>query len=83
MSSNLYSRITVDGKETAYTRKGSQGRKPSGLGKPFLIRLDMDSEVELIREADKLGYYWNKNDFIRSAVREKLNNSIYTELVNT
>lgn len=80
MASNIYTRKTVDGKVTAYSRKGSQGRKPSGLGKPELYRLFAKDEEILKLLKIKLGNYYNKNEIVRNAVHRAIE-SIYTELV--
>lgn len=66
-----------------YTRKVKQGRKPSGLAKPQLVRLYADDVAELKRRADLMGEYWNENEFIRQAVRKAIEDSrsIYTELL--
>jgi hypothetical protein len=80
MASNIYTRATVDGKVTAYSRKGSQGRKPSGLGKPKLYRLFAKDE-EILRLLEiRLGEYYNENEIVREAVHKAVE-SIYTELL--
>jgi len=63
-------------------RHVKQGRKPSGLGKPFLQRLSEDDEKIMNEIEKKLGFYYNKNDFVRTAVKFYINN-VYTELLNT
>lgn len=80
MASKTYIQYYVDRSSKKFLRK-KQGRKPSGLGKPKLIRLkEIDEEkMEILKE--KLGYYWNENEFIREAVSEKLCSSVYTELL--
>lgn len=80
MASNLYTRTTADGKTTQHTRKGTQGRKPSGLGKPELYRLYAEDEEKLSILKEKLGIYYNKNEIVRQAVRLALE-TVYTELV--
>ena len=64
----------------AHTRKGTQGRKPSGLGKPELYRLYAEDEEKLSILKEKLGIYYNKNEIVRQAVRLALE-TVYTELV--
>ena len=80
MASNTYTRTTVNNKTSSYTRKGTQGRKPSGLGKPKLYRLKNETVEKLVVIAEKLGQYYNENEIIREAV-EKHVDCIYTELV--
>ena len=58
-----------------------QGRNPSGLGKTKAVRLYKSDEEKMKILKEKYGCYWNENEFIRSAVSEKLNNSVYTELL--
>ena len=70
----------VDGSSKKFLRK-KQGRIPSGLGKPKLVRLKETDEEKINILKEKLGYYWNENEFIREAVSEKLCNSVYTELL--
>ena len=65
-----------------YRRSARQGRNPSGLGKPKLVRL-YESDEDVLRKAkDKLGYLYNENELIRSAVNYYLK-SVYIELINT
>ena len=80
MASNVYRRTTADGKTTAYSRKGTQGRKPSGLGNPELYRLYAEDEKKLLILKEKLGNYYNKNEIVREAVRLALE-TVYIELV--
>ena len=82
MAPNIYQRRTADSKITWYTRKGTQGRKPSGLGKPKLYRL-FESDEEILKLLEiKLGDYYNENEIVRNAVHKAVE-SIYTELVKT
>ena len=62
-----------------------QGRKPSGLAKPQLVRLYNDDKHELERRAAMMGEYWNENEFIRQAVHKAIEEtkSIYTEFAKT
>lgn len=80
MASKTYIQHYADGTKKEFLRK-KQGRKPSGLGKPKLIRLKETDEEKMKILKEKFGYYWNENDFIREAVSEKLCNSVYTELL--
>lgn len=82
MASNIYDRITVDGKTTRYSRRGTQGRKSSGLGKPKLYRLFASDEEILKQLESKMGEYYNENEIVRQAVHKAVE-SIYTELVKT
>jgi len=82
MASNKYSRKTVDGKTTWYSREGSQGRKPSGLGKPKLYRLFASDEEILKLLEIKLGDYYNENEIVRDAVHKAVE-SVYTELLKS
>jgi hypothetical protein len=81
MASNIYTRDTVDG-QTTYSRKGTQGRKPSGLGTARKHRLYLDDEMKLDELKKNLGQYYNENEIVRTAVRIYLSNSVGTELVN-
>jgi hypothetical protein len=78
MASKAYKQYYADGTSKLLSRSAKQGRKPSGLGKPKLIRLSAEDEEKLKILKEKLGMYWNENEFIRSAVSEKLSNSVYT-----
>ena len=80
MASKTYTQHYVNGTKKDFRRK-KQGRKPSGLGVPKLVRLRETDEEKIKFLKEKFGYYWNENEFIRSAVSEKLCNSIYTELL--
>ena len=83
MAANIYTRTTADGETRKYNRSGTQGRKPSGLSKPFLIRIYSADVERMTLLAANLGEYWNQNDFVREAVRlrlDELSNSVYTEL---
>jgi len=83
MASNSYIQYYSDGTKKQLRRRIKQGRKPSGLGKPKLIRLYAEDEEKMKVLKEKFGMYWNENEFIRSAVSEKLSNSVYTELLKT
>lgn len=80
MSSKTYIQHYVDGTSKKFLRK-KQGRIPSGLGRPKLVRLKETDEEKMGILKEKLGIYWNENEFIRTAVSEKLSNSVYTELL--
>ena len=75
MASNIYK---INGMK--YSRSVRQGARPLGLGKPFVQRLFEEDEriLELVKK--NLGCFYNKNDFVRSAVKYYINN-IYTELL--
>ena len=83
MASKTYKQYYADGSSKVLIRSTKQGRKPSGLAKPKLIRLYEVDEEKMKLLKDKLGSYWNENDFIRSAVSEKLSNSVYTEFLKS
>lgn len=80
MASKIKIQYCSDGTCKKFVRK-KQGRISSGLGKPKLVRLKEIDEKKMKRIKEKLGYYWNENEFIREAVSEKLCNSVYTELL--
>jgi hypothetical protein len=80
MSSNTYKRKTIDGNIETYTRKGTQGRKPSGLAKPKLYRLDIETIAMLDYISTRLGYLYNENEIIRTATKKYVE-SVYTELL--
>ena len=80
MASKTYIQYYADGTQKRFIRK-KQGRTPSGLGKPKSIRLKESDEIKMNILKEKLGYCWNENEFIRTAVSEKLCNSVYTELL--
>jgi len=82
MASKTYTQYYVDGTFGFMQRATKQGRKPSGLGKPKLIRLYKEDELVMSRGKEKLGYLYNENEFIRSAVKYYISN-VYTELLNT
>ena len=79
MAHNIYTRHTVSG-STTYSRKGTQGRKPIGLGYPKLYRLYDETNVKLATIKEVLGTYYNENDLIREAAKKHVD-FIYTELV--
>lgn len=80
MASNVYTCCTVTG-PVRMRRTIKQGRKPSGLAKPQLIRLYADDKAMLDTVSDKMGHLWNCNEFIRFAVHEALQRSVYIELI--
>jgi len=82
MAANYYRQHTADGKSHIARRSKKQGRRPSGLAPAQLVRLYSDDKIKLAQIAEKLGYLYNENEIIRSAVRAHLN-SVYTELLNT
>jgi len=82
MASKTYKQYYVDGTSKILIRSTKQGRKPSGLGKPKLIRLYAEDEEKMKVLKEKLGYLFNENEIVRDAVH-KIINSIYTELVKT
>jgi len=73
--------IYSDGTRQVVKREAKQGRKPSGLGRIKAVRLFKESEKMLDELRVACGEYWNENEFIRMAVREKLSNNVYIELV--
>ena len=80
MAANTYTAQTISG--PVRTRRATkQGRKPSGLAKPELVRLYAEDDEKLKVLGEQLGYLWNRNEFIRMAVRKQLMNSVYTELL--
>lgn len=83
MASNSYTQYYSDGMQKQLRRRVKQGRRPSGLGRPKLIRLCAEDEEKMKILKEKFGMYWNENEFIRSAVSEKLCNSVYTELLKS
>lgn len=81
MASNVYLQQYADGSSVLRRRSTKQGRKPSGLAKPELVRLRAEDSASLDRIGERLGYLWNRNEFIRSAVRRALEDSVYIELL--
>ena len=82
MASNIYTRQTAGGKISQYSRKGTQGRKPIGIGKPKLYRLYNETNEKLSVISEKLGYLYNESEIVREAVKKHVD-FIYTELVKT
>lgn len=82
MASRTYIQSYADGTQKKFVRR-KQGRKSSGLGKLKSIRLWKVDEESMKILKEKYGYFWNENEFIRSAVSEKLLNSVYTELLKS
>ena len=80
MSANVYVQHTADGRSHMARRSVRQGRRPSGLGKPVLVRLYAEDEQIQDRLQERLGRFYNRNQIIRDAVAAK--RSIYTELLN-
>lgn len=65
-----------------YRRSVRQGRRRSGLGKAFQQRLFDDDEKTLLLIKERLGYLYNKNEFVRCAVKYYIN-TVYAELLKT
>lgn len=82
MASNSYIQYYSDGTQKRLSRRIKQGRKPSGLGKPKLIRLYVEDEEKMKVLKEKLGYLYNENELVREAVH-KIVNSVYTKLVKS
>jgi len=82
MASRTYKQYYADGSSQLLRRRVKQGRKPSGLGKPKLIRLYAEDEEKMNLLKEKLGYLFNENEIVREAVH-LIVNSVYTELLNT
>lgn len=82
MASKTYIQYYSDGTQKKLRRRIKQGRKPSGLGRPKLVRLYLEDEEKMELLKEKLGYLYNENELIRQAVH-KIMNSVYTELLKT
>ena len=82
MASNSYIQYYSDGSQKRLRRRIKQGRKPSGLGKPKLIRLYAEDEEKMKVLKEKLGYLYNENELVRQAVHQIVY-SVYTELLKT
>ena len=80
MASKTYIQHYAGGTRKLVRRSLKQGRKSCGLGTPFLQRLFEQDEEILLVVKEKLGYLYNKNDFVRNAVKYYIN-SVYTELL--
>ena len=79
MASNTYTRNHADGTITEHSRAGTQGRKKV-FGDVYGQRLMLGDKEKI----ESMGY--EVNDFVRIATHamlEKMENSVYTELVNT
>lgn len=83
MASKHYEIINIDGNVQKYKRAIKQGRPPSGLGKPFIVRLLQKDEDKLLQMKNELGYLYNKNEIVRDAVHLYLSSFVYTELLNS
>jgi hypothetical protein len=81
MAANTYTQHYADGTQERRRRSTKQGRRPSGLGDPYVQRLDAETEQVLTEIGARLGPLYNKNEIVRNAVRMFVN-SIYTDLVN-
>ena len=79
MASNTYIQHTVGGKSHLAKRSVKQGRKPSGLGKPILIRLYEEDEIIFSQMENVMGEYFNLNQTVREAVASQ--RSVYIELL--
>ena len=82
MASKTYHQHYADGTSGTMRRSTKQGRRSSGLGKPRLVRLYQEDEVFMDLGKQKLGCFYNENEFIRNAVKYYISN-VYTELLNT
>lgn len=80
MSSSIYTQHHADGTSRLVRRSTPQGRKPSGLSKPQLVRLYEVDREKLDALKERLGYLYNENEIIRSAVHKYVE-SIYIELL--
>lgn len=80
MASNIYLQYYMDGSKKFVRRSKKQGRIPSKLGSPFIQRLYEDDEEIIIKVKEKSGYLYNKNSFVRNAVKYYISN-VYTELL--
>jgi len=76
MSSNCYE---INGHK--YKRSIRQGRRPSGLGKLRKYRLYSKDEERLEIIKKNLGYLYNENEIIRTALKIYLDNFVPTELL--
>ena len=83
MASSVYVQHYYNGTSRTVRRSARQGRKPGGFGRARLVRPYQEDEAKLEKLAEKFGYCWNENQFIRDAIRDKLRNSVYAELLNT
>ena len=86
MSSTVYVQHFADGSARRVRRSVKQGRKSSGLAAPQVVRLYEDDKARLAKRAAELGYLYNENEFIRDAVRmrlDEIDGSVYTELVKS
>jgi hypothetical protein len=83
MASNTFTQHYADGTSQVLQRRKMQGRPPSGLAKPQVIRLSKEAKDKLNQLSRAFGQYWNENDFIRNAVSKELCNSVYTELLKS
>lgn len=79
MATNIYLQHTSAGGKHLARRSVKQGRKPSGLSKPELVRLYEADEPTFAALKEKLGCLYNRNEIIRDAVHNAL--SVYTELL--
>ena len=80
MASNVYIQNTSDGKRHLARRSIKQGRKPSGLSSPELVRLYAEDQEKFDVLKNELGYLYNKNEIIRTAVHKYLE-TVYTQLL--
>jgi hypothetical protein len=82
MAPNVYKRKTTDGATTIYTRKGTQGRKPS-LRKYVKVLVRVPAEYyELMRwNNEKCGGLNSVTEQIRMAIRSSLCGCVYTQLL--
>lgn len=66
MASKTYIQYYSDGTQKKLRRRIKQGRKPSGLGRPKLVRLYLEDEEKMELLKEKLGYLYNENELGRS-----------------
>jgi len=83
MAHNIYQRTTADRKTKSYTRKGTQGRKPTRKYIKVLVRVPEEYYEMMKWENEKCGGLNSVTDQIRMAIRASLCGCVYTQLTKT
>jgi len=81
MAANIYTRKTSDGKTTAYSRKGTQGRRAIRKYKKILVRVPMEYYEMMKWQNELCGGMNSVTEQIRESIRASLCGCVYTQLL--
>jgi len=81
MASNYYSRTTVDGTTSRFSRKGTQGRRKVRDYVIIRLRVPVEHHALMVWENEKCGGNLSVTSQIQDAIRAKLCGCVYTQLL--